>query len=377
MTDLFLRILNMSINAGLVICLVILLRAVSRKAPKWLKCGLWMLVAFRLICPFAIKSSFSIMPDIANLNTDKAIDNEMAAFVAYESVNNVAGVPGNGGFKALNAVYDGKGINGNDEVIVKNVSRLDKNDAANNAGNAEQTETAEQDIVVPENPGNKSGGLAGPATIIWLCGFGLMTAYCVFSLLKLRKQLKGAISIGLMNEPDIAACTHTDIYVSDEIRSPFVFGIIRPKIYLPSGLDERTTGYVLAHERNHIRRGDNIWKALGLLLLAVHWFNPLVWIAYYLFARDVEAACDEAVISGKTREEIKGYAIALLKCSIANNNPLLCTLSFGEVSVKKRIRDISEYRQPKLKVIVSVILIGTLVSACTLTDPVTEKQVPE
>ncbi len=398
MTDVFLLILNMSINASLVICLVILLRAASCKAPKWLRCGLWVLVAFRLLCPFAIKSSFSIIPDSTDwLQVNSAKDHitetsdigiAVSDSIKTDDYKNTVGntdensydeprVSGIAGLKILDTDYNSNVINDNGTVFVKNVSRSDKNDAADNAGGKEQSETADLETVVSDNPGNMAEGYAGTATVIWLGGFCLMTAYCVFSLLKLRKRLKGAIPIGLMNEPDIAAGTHTDTYVSDDIKSPFVFGIIRPKIYLPSGLDERTTGYVLAHEQNHIRRGDNIWKALGLLLLAVHWFNPLVWIAYYLFARDVEAACDEAVISGKTREEIKGYAIALLKCSIANNNPLLCTLSFGEVSVKKRIRDISEYRQPKLKVIVSVILIGALVSACTLTDPVTEKQAPE
>ena len=416
MTNLFLTIIKMSLNASIVICLVLLLRVVARKAPKWLKCGLWLLVAFRLLIPVSFGSSFSIIPDGVNMLDSTTVKNdELAGCDQVNSVQaNAVQVNHNGDVTYDADAYKEFEIQAADTYVELSSDDLmvSENDESTSSlvllDMADETDSVVKDYAgtigedsfgkyedlstVFSSMGSTPIGVLDILPYIWLSGMLMLVLYYVFSYIRLKRTLAGAVPLrafddyaaayadnrvcpGMWNDISDSTDIQTDlcnvkIYVCDEINTPFVIGLLKPRIYLPSGLDKKTVIHVLAHERKHLKRGDHIWKPIGLFALALHWFNPLAWLSYYLFARDVEAACDEAVIKGKSREEIKSYAVALLRCSCHEANPLLCSLAFGEISVKKRIKDISEYSKPRLRVIISVILIGTMISACTLTDPI-------
>ena len=382
MTHIFLIILNMGISACFVICAILLLRAFSGKAPKWLRCGLWILVAFRLICPFSIKASFSIIPDISAQFTDKNIseNNTPASYIpldtAYATADTTdASMPvvtePDREARHTDNISD---LNDHTDIIVPDRDVTANSPVQTSALSGDMlsvshsldNNAAENTIISGTSPASHTDVL-NIVTIIWLSGVASLLLYYAVSLFKMKKLVKVAVPLRLFDVP-VNENRH-NILVSDSIKTPFVLGMIKPRIYIPSGLDAATLPYVLEHEKKHIKRMDNIWKAFGFLLLAIHWFNPLVWLSYYLFISDVEAACDESVIRSKSKEEIRRYALALLKCSIPKASPMLCSVAFGEISVKKRIRNIADYKKPKLKVIVSCILIAVMVTACTLTDP--------
>ena len=381
MTHIFLIILNMGISACFVICAILLLRAFSGKAPKWLRCGLWILVAFRLICPFSFKASFSIIPDISAQFTDKNIseNNTPASYIPLDTAYTTADTTDasmpvvtepdsearhTDNMSDLNdhtdIIVPDRDIITNDPIQISTVS-----DDTPSASDTLENTVSVTDI--SDTSGVSHPGILDIVTFIWLFGVASLLLYYAVSLFKMKKLVKVAVPLRLFDVP-VNENRH-NILVSDSIKTPFVLGMIKPRIYIPSGLDAATLPYVLEHEKKHIKRMDNIWKAFGFLLLAIHWFNPLVWLSYYLFISDVEAACDESVIRSKSKEEIRRYALALLKCSIPKASPMLCSVAFGEISVKKRIRNIADYKKPKLKVIVSCILISVMVTACTLTDP--------
>lgn len=193
---------------------------------------------------------------------------------------------------------------------------------------------------------------------LWLAGAVAMGLYALYSYIHLINRVKVSIRMG------------DRLYISDNVASPFILGIIRPKIYLPSEMDQDQAQLVLAHERSHLRRGDHLWKPLGYTLLCLHWFNPLCWVAYLLFCRDMEQACDEAVIKDMPAQEKKAYSTALLNCSLPRSAISACPLAFGEVGVKQRIRGVLNYRKPKFWVLVISGLVCVTLAACFLTDPV-------
>ena len=364
MADVFMTVLNMSISACVLICLILLLRAASGKAPKRMRCCLWILVAFRLICPFVFESDMSIIPKSWHVSLTEKNNETVYDEPAYYE-------PG----VALENEIDSE-----DEVIsvpdvipaMQSVSENVK--AQEEDAESSDTEPGIADAVKPASDhvsGSESASaqsLSMILTIVWLIGLCGMLGYYIVSSISLKKKLKTAVPIRVFEEQhDIGS--KNIIYVSDEVKTPFILGIIRSKIYLPSSLDIRTMENVLAHEKKHLHRKDNIWKLLGFMVLSVHWFNPLVWLSYFLFIGDVEAACDEAVISNKTSEEIREYATALLECSIHKENPVFCSLAFGEVSVKRRIKDISEYKKPRLKIGIALIVIAAMITACTMSEP--------
>lgn len=195
-------------------------------------------------------------------------------------------------------------------------------------------------------------------TVAWLVGVVAMAVYALVSYIRLIKRVQVSIRI------------QDKLYVCDIVRSPFVLGIFRPRIYLPSDMEPQTTAFVLAHEQAHLRRGDHIWKPLGYSILCIHWFNPLCWLAYILFCRDMEQACDEAVIRNMTSQDKKAYSAALLKCSLPRSAIAACPLAFGELSVKQRIRGVLNYRKPKFWVVAVSALLCVALAACFLTDPV-------
>ena len=195
-------------------------------------------------------------------------------------------------------------------------------------------------------------------TVVWLIGVAVMAVYALVSYIRLINRVQ--VSIHMQDK----------LYLCDIVRSPFVLGIFRPRIYLPSDMEPQTTAFVLAHEQAHLRRGDHIWKPLGYAILCIHWFNPLCWIAYILFCRDMEQACDEAVIRNMTSQDKKAYSTALLKCSLPRSAIAACPLAFGELSVKQRIRGVLNYRKPKFWVVAVSAVLCVALAACFLTDPV-------
>ena len=195
-------------------------------------------------------------------------------------------------------------------------------------------------------------------TVVWLMGLAAMAVYALVSYIRLINRVRVSIRI------------QDRLYLCDNVRSPFVLGIFRPRIYLPSDMEPQTTAFVLAHEQAHLRRGDHLWKPLGYAILCIHWFNPLCWIAYILFCRDMEQACDEAVIRNMTAGDKKAYSAALLKCSLPRSAVAACPLAFGELSVKQRIRGVLNYRKPKFWVVAVSAVLCVVLAACFLTDPV-------
>ncbi|MBR1390774.1 MAG: hypothetical protein IJ567_04905 [Lachnospiraceae bacterium] len=310
MGDLFLKLLNMSLAASWLIVAVILFRLIARKTPRWMICLLWGLVAIRLICPFSMNSSFSIVP------SDEVITKSSLS-ESHRKLNFTAGV------EPVDAMID--------EYL---------------------GDTSHDGTSVAYDDGNI---LMSGLGVIWICGvFGLLL-YAVIMNLRLRRYLKETVLL------------RKNIYFCDYVRAPFVYGLLRPNIYLPSGIDESDMEYVIAHEKAHLQRKDHIWKVVAFLILAIYWFHPLSWAAFILFCRDIELACDEKVIKNLTMTEKKAYSESLLSCSFKKRIALVYPLAFGEVGVKQRVKAILRYRKPAFAVILISFLAIILIGICFFT----------
>lgn len=316
MEALFLKLVNLSINAGWLVLVVMLARVVFRRCPKWVFCLLWGIVALRLLCPFTLESSFSLLPSGEPLPKEIIYTAQPQIQSGITSIDN-----------AVNPVLS--------------------------------------DVLgVPEN----AGVSVYPAQIwsfllacLWAVGAGLMLVYGFVSTVMLRLRLSTATLL------------EQGIKQSEWIDTPIVFGFLRPTIYLPYRLNDRDTAYVIAHERAHIQRKDHLWKALGFLLLSVYWFHPLMWCAYLLFGRDVEGACDEKVIREMEKAEKRAYSMALLNCSTNRRQKLVYPLAFGEISVKERVSNVMNYKKPAFWVVVVAIVGCVALAVGFLTSPKTEE----
>lgn len=327
MSNLFLRLLNISITAGWIVLVVVLLRFVLKYAPKWIRVALWGLVAVRLLVPVSIESVLSLVPSAETVSVEP---------VTYEIVqvrdSNPEPVP--------STTVEGERI-----VLHSGFEML------NSAVNPVMVQARANAVTV----------MKSVAGWVWLGGAVAMLLYALISYLRLRHKV-GA-----------SAMVEKGVYVCDDISDPFILGLIAPKIYLPSGTDEITKGYVLAHEKAHLSRFDHIWKPLGFLLLAVYWFNPLLWLAYILLCRDIELACDEKVVKEYDVEDKAAYSEALLKSSVSRRSIAACPLAFGEVGVKSRVKAILNYKKPAFWIILVALLAGIVVAVCFLTVPKKEK----
>ena len=295
MTNLFLKIVNMGIAAGWLILVVLALRPVLQKAPRWIHVLLWGLVGVRLICPFSIESALSLIPSTETIRPEIMT----AAKPSIES-----GIP------AVNQVLN--------PVI-------------------EHTFTP--------NPSASANPLQIWLPILaafWCAGVILLLFYGAVSYLRLLRTIRTAVLL------------RDNIYQSEHIASPFILGVIRPRIYSPFSLTEETLQPVLLHERAHLQRRDHWWKPLGFLLLAVYWFHPLAWLSYILLCRDIELACDEKVIRDLDREERADYSQALLSLS-THRRIAACPLAFGETGVKKRVKSVLSYKRPAFWMIAAAI----------------------
>ena len=227
--------------------------------------------------------------------------------------------------------------------------------------------------IVPSVPGGAAPMIGGAAAInsgaktqlpiwtilawVWLFGVLVLVLYTLVSTLRLRHQVREAVRL------------QGNIYQSEQVASPFVLGILRPKVYLPYHMDSREAQHVLAHEQAHLRRGDHFWKPLGFLLLTIHWFNPLMWLSYAMLCRDIELACDEKVIRDLRREERADYMQALVACSVNRRRIAACPLAFGETGVKERVKSVMNYKKPTLWVMLLALALSVVLAGCFLTDP--------
>ena len=336
---LLVKLFNMSIAAGIVVLAVVLARLVLRRAPKWLRCALWVLVAVRLIIPTLPQSTVSLVP-----SAETIVIRQTEQFVGQEQNGN-AGVQQD---PALNDP-DLTRSSGTREIEIHSGIPF-----INSWAEDEFTKGSNDPAAV--DPGKKVSFL-DVAGYVWLCGLIVMAGYAAVSFAKLRAKVRASVPRG--------GC----VYVCDDIDSPFILGVIRPRIYLPSGLSADAEAHVLAHEKAHLSRRDQLWKPAGYVLLSIYWFNPLMWLAYVLFCRDIEYACDEKVVGSLNETDRADYSRALLSCSIPRRAITACPLAFGEVGVRDRIKSALNYKKPAFWVIAAAVVICVVLAVCFLTDP--------
>ena len=310
MSGLFLKTLNLSITASWLIFAIIIIRPLMRKMPKWIVCALWALAAFRLICPFSFESALSLIPSSETVPCDIAMKAEPAIDSGLSSVNNI--------------------IN----PLIADSFTPDPAASANPL-----------QIVIPL------------VSLVWIIGMIVMLLYAFVSYFRLIKTVQ------------ISVCVKDNILACDEVKSPFILGIIKPVIYVPSFMSGETLDCVINHEKAHIQRHDHWWKPLGYLLLSVYWFNPLCWAAYILLCRDIEMACDEKVVRDMDNYQKAAYSQVLLDCNFPRRKIAACPLAFGEVGVKRRVKSVLNYKKPAFWIIVLGIIVCVVVSICFLTDP--------
>lgn len=312
MSELFLKVFNMSISASWIVLAVLLLRFLLKKAPKWTVVLLWGVVAIRLICPFSLESVMSLIPSAETISPQALVE---------------------------------------EPVINTGVSFL------NNALNPVIYDTAVS--VAPEKSINILQLFVLVFSKIWVIGMAVMLLYTAISYFRLKRKVGTAVLL------------RDNVFQSENVISPFVLGIVKPKIYLPFEMSEGAVEYVIAHENAHIRRRDYLWKPLGFLILTLHWFNPLMWLGYVLLCRDIELACDEKVIKEMDIEQKADYSQALLACSVNRRLIAACPLAFGEVGVKERVKSVLHYKKPAFWIVLAAILACAATALCFLTNPKT------
>ncbi len=313
----FLNHINISITASYIALAVILFRFLLKKAPKKYTCILWLLVAFRLILPnsdnmFIFTSIFSLIPSTEVL-PNTLIDNTSPQFNINVGVEQID--------KRINAFLDNRYAEG---------------------------------VTVPANTGSSLMNILGFVWIIVCIG---ILIYAVGSYIYLHRKTRASI------------CVKGNTFICDYISTPFILGMVRPRILLPSALSEEESQYILAHEKAHLKRLDYVWKPIGLLLLAVHWFNPIMWISYILFCRDIELACDEYVIKNMNAEDKKTYSTVLLKFSIPKKLLSAYPLAFGEIGIRERIKAVFQYKKPAVITSILAVILCIVTALCFLANP--------
>lgn len=327
MRALFLKILDMGFSAGWLVLAVLVLRPLMQKAPKASRCALWALVAVRLVCPFSLESALSRIPDT------QALFRQTVSQTAPETVP---------------------------VKTVRNLNQQMPDTLSETAQTSAPVRAAQQTQSKPA-PVHRTVDWIFLGGILWSAGVLVMLGGAAVSYLRLRKRVSASLAL------------NGRVYLCDYIDTPFILGIGKPKIYLPSSLPPDSATYVLAHEKAHIHRLDHWWKPFGYVLLCVYWFHPLIWAAYILLCRDMEMACDESVVKSMNTLEKKAYSEALLNCSVPRHLVAACPLAFGEVGVKQRIQNVLHYKKPRFWVVLACSIATILVAVCFLTDPVSHK----
>ena len=310
MGALFLKLVNLSITASWLVAAVITLRIIFKKAPKWIFCALWGSVALRLICPFSVESALSLIPSFETIPPAIITSSTPAIDSGIDTVDSIV------------------------NPIISFSLAPDPTASA----------TPAQILIFVLSCG-------------WLIGMAAMQIYAITSFAVLKHRVSTATPLC----KNIKQC--------ETVSSPFVLGLFRPVIYLPYSISETDIEYVTAHEQAHIRRKDHWWKPLGFIILSVYWFNPIIWVAYILLCRDIEAACDEKVISGGDKDYLKAYSSALLNCSVHRRTIAACPLAFGETGVKSRIKNVMSYKKPAFWIITVALVASVIAAVCLLTVP--------
>ena len=311
MSEIFLKIINMSISASYIVLAVLLLRLLLRKAPKWITVILWGIVAVRLVCPFSIESVLSLIPSSEVISPDIMMDRTPEINTGIPILNQVVNPVISGSFTPA-----------------------------------------------PETSANPLQLWIPTFAVIWIIGMVALLIYTAISYAKVKRKIGTAVLL------------RDNIYQSENVVSPFVLGIIKPKIYLSFNMNEKNMEHVVAHEMTHIRRKDHIWKPLGFLLLTLHWFNPLMWLGYVLLCRDIELACDEKVIKELDHDARADYSEALLTCSVNRRMIAACPLAFGEIGVKGRVKSVLNYKKPAFWIVIVAVIACITLAVCFLTDPI-------
>ena len=310
MSGFFLNIVNMSISASWIVLAVLLLRLLLKKVPKWIIVLLWGIVAVRLICPFTIESVMSLIPSTETISPEIMTENTPAINSGVPIINNFV------------------------NPIIGESFTPDPSTSANPL-----------QILIPI------------LAVAWVVGIAIMLAYTVVSYFRVKSKIGTAVLL------------RDNIFQSENVISPFVLGITKPKIYLPFNMNEQDMEHVIAHENAHIRRKDHWWKPVGFLILTLHWFNPLMWLGYVLLCRDIELACDEKVVKEFDNEQKANYSQALLTCSVNRRVIAACPLAFGEVGVRARVKSVLNYKKPAFGIVVTAIVASIVVAICFLTNP--------
>ena len=316
----FSAVLNMSITASIAILVILLARILLKRAPKIFSYLLWAVVLFRLLCPVSLTSQFSLMGLFPAPTTE-------AGRIEYLSLS---------------------------EPNTKRPAST----ADVPASNLDQTTNHGVESPVVEGAGaDPVDVLVSIVSMVWICGVAAMLIFHLFQLISLRRKLVGSIPL------------HDNIYLADYIPTPFVMGLIHPKIYLPSAMSDAEQSYIIQHEKHHIRRGDHIIKLLAFAAVCVHWFNPLVWLAFVLSSRDMEMSCDEAVIKQIGRDIRADYSSSLLQFSTGKRVILGTPLAFGEGETKERIENIMKYKKPTMIIVVLAVMVCVGLTACLSSNP--------
>ena len=330
MEALFVKLLNISITASWMALAVIVLRLFLKKTPKFITVLMWALVGIRLLIPFSIESNLSLVPDAEPI----VIEDESTADTSTTDNVYIPPAADNDGIITIPPV-------GNTETDVPTVT-------------PPQTQVQTQPVADKNEAENNIADLLAK---VWLGGIGLMLIYAAVSYMRVKHTVREAMHL------------NNRVWVGDSIATPFILGTIRPKVYLPSSLSKDDMGYVIAHETSHIKRGDHLWKPLGFLLLAVYWYNPLLWVSYILLCRDIELAADEKVIKSLGEECKKPYSHALINCSVHRKLISVCPLAFGEVAVKSRIKSVLNYKKPTFWVIIAAVALCVTATLLFMTNP--------
>ena len=311
--DLFLKLFNMSVTASWLILAVLLFRMIFKKAPKWIRVALWGVAALRLL-PFSLPSRVSLVP---------------SAETVPDTILTGSTVTINTGFSAVDGPF-----------------------------NTFAAEHYREGVTVPAGLGD---GFIHILALLWGLGLAAMLLWALVSFLRLRRQVGATVK------------EEKNIFLCDEVRSPFILGVFRPRIYLPSHLSGRQKELILSHEKAHLKRLDHVWKPLGYLLLSVYWFNPVIWLAYILLCRDIELACDERVTKDLSAQERADYTQALLDCAFKRRAVTACPVAFGEVGVKQRVKTVLNYKKPAFWIVLVAVIASVVCAVCFLTDPKTDR----
>ncbi len=395
----FVKILNMSLTAGWIVLAVLLVRLLfKKKAPKALFPILWAIVAVRLVCPVTVESSFSLIrnaepfvgedvsagsltpaeaeppeyPESTDPEEVKKYVEEYENYINY--INSLEDAPEEVVVSIVAGPVDTE--NPDEETYIVDEIKPNETKLSDEIMNelvvhGSYTETTEDGIkntytlVQRTKLRNQKTSVYEILSVIWLIGAAGMLLYMGISYLRIYRKVKES------------APEEKNIRICDSIDSPFILGLVRPKIYLPSDIDSEDKAFVLAHEKAHLKRFDHLWKPLGFLLLSVYWFHPLLWVAYIVLCKDIEYACDEKVLKALGIEQKKAYSTALINCSVSQKMISACPLAFGENGVKGRVKSVLHYKKPAFWIIIASVVISAVLAVCFLTNPLRKAALPE